>query len=318
MKYLVLITALCSSLTFGQKASMQLDTTRIRIGEQTVLRIYFEYANPNEDALIGWPQFDENLTDNIEIVDKTVDYESLVDSSSYTYLREQQLTISAFEPGLFEIPAQQIELNDALYETNPLQLFVETVEVDTSKGIVDIKPIYDVEYSFSEMAKDWLKTYWYVFAIAGIALAILFLLRLMKKYRKAKPEPELPKIPAHITALAVLQELMAQERWRTENKKDYYSTLTDTVRKYLEERFEIHALEKTTREIITDLKYADISDSDKVYLKKILNQADMVKFAKFSPADEDGLVSLTQSIEFVERTKKHEAITETNPSNTGE
>jgi orotidine-5'-phosphate decarboxylase len=74
----------------------------------------------------------------------------------------------------------------------------------------------------------------------------------------------------------------------------------------LEERFDIHALEKTTREIIADLKNADINDDDKLYLKKILSQADMVKFAKFSPEDEDGYSSLRQSIEFVERTKKAE------------
>jgi hypothetical protein len=312
MKKLMLIGFLVSSFAFGQKASMSLDDTRIRIGQQTVLRIFFEYSNPKEDALIGWPQFDENLTDKVEIIEKTVDYESLVDSATQTYLREQQLTISAFEPDTFEIPAMQIEFNESVYETNPVQLIVETVEVDTSKGIVDIKPIYSVEYSFGEMAKDWLKTYWYVFAIAGAAIAIFFLIRLVKKYRKEKPEPEAPKIPAHVTALAVLQDLMLQERWRTENKKEYYSTLTDTVRRYLEERFDIYALEKTTREILTDLKNADISDSDKLYLKKILNQADMVKFAKFNPADEDGLVSLTQSIEFVERTKKHEITEEKN------
>ncbi|MBI3133689.1 MAG: hypothetical protein HYZ14_03345 [Bacteroidetes bacterium] len=318
MKKLVTITFLFPLLALSQKAVMSLDTARIRIGEQTVLRIFFEYANPNEDALIGWPQFEDTLTKKIEIIDKTVDYESILDSNTQTYLREQQLTISAFEPGVFEIPAIEIELNESRFETNPLQLIVETVEVDTSKGIVDIKPNYDVTYTWSEMAKDWLKTYWYVFAIAGTIIALFFLFRLLKKYRKEKPEPEAPKIPAHITALAVLNDLMMHESWKAGNKKDYYSTMTDTVRRYLEERFDIHALEKTTREILTDLKNADISDTDKVYLKKILNQADMVKFAKFSPADDDGLVSLKQSIEFVERTKKHDDQAELNQQTTGE
>lgn len=304
MKKIAVIFSFISLAGFGQKAYMSIDTSRIRIGEQTILRLYFEYANPKEDALIGWPQYDDNLTDEIEIIDKTVDYEALTDSTTKTYLREQQITISVFEPGYFKIPAQEIELNETIYTTNELDIFVETVEVDTSKGIVDIKPKYEVNYSFSEMAADWFKTYWYVFAIAGGILAIFFLIRLLKKRRGEEPEPEAPKIPAHITALEALNALLYGEGWKTAQKKEYYSTLTDTVRRYLEERFDIYALEKTTREIIADLKNADISDDDKVYLKKILSQADMVKFAKFSPEDADGYSSLKQSIEFVERTKK--------------
>lgn len=306
MKWLTAILFFLSLTGFGQKAYMRIDTSRLRIGEQTVLRLFFEYPNPQEDALIGWPQFDDNLTDEIEIIDKTVDYESLLDTVTKTYLREQKLTISVFEPGYFKIPPLQIELNESVYETNELDLLVETVEVDTSKGIVDIKPKYEVKYSFGEMASDWFKTYWYIFAIAGGVALIFLLFKLLKKRKEEEPEPEAPKIPAHITALSVLNTLLSQESWKTAQKKEYYSELTDTVRKYLEERFDIYALEKTTREIIADLKNADINDDDKLYLKKILTQADMVKFAKFSPADEDGFISLKQSIEFVERTKKIE------------
>lgn len=290
----------------GQKAYMTLDTAQMRIGEQTTLRISFEYNNPKEDALIGWPQFDEELTDKIEIIEKTVDYESLIDSSAKTYLRQQQMTISVFEPGFFTIPPVEIELNDQTYLTNELALFVNTVEVDTSKGIVDIKPKYEVDYSFSEMASDWFKTYWMYLSIGALVVALFLLFRYLRNRKQPEPETEAPKIPAHITALEVLTRLLLEEEWKTENKKEYYSSMTDTVRRYLEERFNIFALEQTTREIIHDLKNADISDEDKVFLKKILNQADMVKFAKFNPADEDGYISLKQSIEFVERTKKSE------------
>jgi hypothetical protein len=306
MKFLMVIAFLVSLFAYGQKAEMTLDTNRIRIGEQTVLRILFEYTNPNEDALIGWPQFDETITDKIEIIDKTVDYESVIDSISKTYLREQQLTISVFEPGVFKIPAVEIEFNETVVQTNELEILVETVPVDTSKGIVDIKPIYEVEYTFTEMTLDFFKTYWYIFAGVAVLAALFLLFRLFKKYRKPMPEPEAPKIPAHITALAALNELLMREQWKNEDKKEYYSRMTDTVRKYLEERFNIFALEKTTREILLELKNADISSEDKTFLKKILSQADMVKFAKFTPADDDGFVSLKLSIEFVEKTKKTE------------
>jgi hypothetical protein len=108
MKKLAVIFSFISLAGFGQKAYMSIDTARIRIGEQTILRLYFEYANPNEDALIGWPQYDDNLTDEIEIIDKTVDYESLTDSTTKTYLREQQITISVFEPGFLKFRRKKL------------------------------------------------------------------------------------------------------------------------------------------------------------------------------------------------------------------
>ena len=124
--------------------------------------------------------------------------------------------------------------------------------------------------------------------------------------RKKQGEPEVLEeiIPAHILALEKLERLLKAEAWTSEHKKEYYSELTATVRTYLENRFDIHAMEQTTREIIQDLKHSPISESDKVYLRKILREADMVKFAKFAPSDEDAMTYLQNSIDFVNRTKK--------------
>ena len=127
----------------------------------------------------------------------------------------------------------------------------------------------------------------------------------MKKQKnKEVIAPPLPKIPAHIPALIKLRRLESEEEWKIENKKVYYSELTNTVRKYLEDRFDIFAMEQTTREILQNLIAADISEEDKIYLKNILSNADMVKFAKFKPSDENGLEALQKSIAFVEKTKK--------------
>ncbi|NOQ71856.1 MAG: hypothetical protein GQ574_07640 [Crocinitomix sp.] len=291
---------------YGQRATIELDTAQLRIGEQTVLHLYFEYQNPKGEALIIWPEFDEALTKDVDIVDKTVDRDYLLDSASATYLREQQLLITAFEKGRFTIPQQEIRLGDSIYYTNTAQLLVETVAVDTSKGIADIKPIYSVDYPFSERSKDWLNVNWYWLAIIGVLILIFFIWRYVKS-RKPEEEEEIVEviIPAHIIALDALGKLLKQEDWKSPEKKEYYSELTETVRTYLENRFDIHAMEQTTREIIRDLKFSSISDEDKVYLRKILREADMVKFAKFSPSDDDAFTYLNKSIDFVKRTKEN-------------
>ncbi|MGB1103022.1 MAG: hypothetical protein ACPG21_05285 [Crocinitomicaceae bacterium] len=294
--------------SYGQRAYVELDTHKMRIGEQTILHLYLEYQNPNGNALINWPQFDGAITNDIEVVRQSVDRDKLIDSISHTYLREQELLITIFEAGEYIIPPQAIGYNDTSLVSNEAFISVETVEVDTSKGIADIKPIYTVNYPFAERSRDWLKENWIWIAIIAILIIAFFIWRYWMKKRQNKPvqEPVKEVIPAHIMALTILNRLKEKEEWKSPQKKKYYSELTDTVRLYLENRFSIRAMEQTTREILLHLNHANISEEDKLYLRKILQEADMVKFAKFTPDDIDAFNYLQKSIDFVNRTKRNE------------
>jgi len=306
--WLTISTIFICSFAFSQRAYMELDTHKLRIGEQTKLHLYLEYQNPKGDALVAWPQFESSLNEDIDIVQQSVDRDRLLDSASQTYLREQELIITLFEQGNYTVPAQEIGLNDTVLQTNEASILIETVEVDTSKGIADIKPIYSVNYPFSERSKDWLKENWYWIAIIVFLIIVFFIWRYWVKRKAKMPEPEPVEevIPAHILAMETLNRLLEKEEWKNPAKKQYYSELTDTVRAYLENRFNIHAMEQTTREIILHLNHANISEEDKLYLRKILREADMVKFAKFTPDDIDAYNYLQKSIDFVDRTRNHE------------
>lgn len=306
MMRLLFILSLVSSVAYGQQARMSFAYQDVLIGQHVPFTIELEYYDSSDNALVAWPQFDNMLTDYIEILDRTVDYVEVVDSNSFHYKRKQEFTLTCFEPGTHHLQPLGIELNDSMFYTNSTALNVETVEVDTTKGITDIKGNYQVEYTFAEKMEDWFAKYWPWLAGGAGLVAIFFLVRLIKNRRPEKVEPEAPPIPAHITALATLIKLREERAWLSEDKKGYYSDLTYTVRLYLEERFGIQAIEHTTREIINDLKYADITEEDKVYLRKILSEADMVKFAKMVPGEEHGEESLNKSIAFVEKTKKEE------------
>lgn len=300
-----------SSSAFGQQAELELGFDKMRIGEQIPMTLRIEYTNEGGEILIGWPQFNDEFTEHIEITDRTVDYEELVDSVNRIYQRKQDFNITCFEPGYHIIPAIGIELGDSIYYTYPKTLLVETVEIDTSKGIVDIKENYAVDYTFTEKLEDWFAYYWPWLAGAGGLVALFFLVRLIKNREKEEVIPYVPPIPAHITALASLKELETNEAWKSLEQKNYYSDLTYTVRLYLEQRFGIKAVEHTTREIILELKYADISEEDKLHLRKLLSQADMIKFAKMKADQNHGKDSLYKSIEFVEKTKLEEETDQT-------
>ncbi len=305
LNYILLLFMSLGLLSFQDKvdsAAVQLERNQLKIGEQTILKLQF-YHNVVDQEVI-WPEFDNFLTNDIEIIEKgeitTVPLDTL---SAYKFLKQQEFIITAFEPKKLPIPPFEFGHLDSIYLSQPTNLMVSTVQVDTAQSIYDIYPIYEVDYPLPERIADTVKAYWHIVVILLlIGLMVYFLYKYMNK---PKPVVKKPKviIPPHVKALKVLNELKQQEAWKNENKKQYYSNLTDTVRAYLEDRFGIQALEKTTREIINDLKYSNISVDDKHFLREILKQADFVKFAKFKPGDDDGFNALNKSFEFVERTK---------------
>ena len=121
--------------------------------------------------------------------------------------------------------------------------------------------------------------------------------------------------PAHEIALNKLKALSEKELWQKGMLKEYQSELTYIVREYLEKRYDIHALESTTAEIIRELKNEDISEDHKTQLSDMFRMADMVKFAKATPSLDIQSKLLNEAESFVSNTKK-EIVAE--PLNPGE
>jgi len=302
---LILSFLLFSFQVKKDSAAVSLQRNQMVIGEQIKLTLQFYYNTVDNEVV--WPEFDNFITNEIEIIDKSDIKTIPLDSTqSHQFLMEQDMIITSFDPNKHTIPSIEFHYQDSTFKSLPLTLVVNTVPVDTaSKKLFDIYPIYDVDYPVTEQIADAVKNYWYYLVILALIVIIIILyIRYKNKPKEVVVVPEV-KLPPHIKALQVLNELKQQEAWKKENKKEYYSNLTDTVREYLEERFGIQALEKTTREIINDLKFTDISVDDKHFLREILKQADFVKFAKFKPNDDDGFNALNKSLEFVKRTKKN-------------
>ncbi len=301
-----IVFALSTALSFSQEgAKVTVSHDTVRIGDQFMLELSLT-GHLDDDSLFSWPEFDNFITDEIEIIDRTQLQKKVIDSITQTSLYIQQFLLTSFEEGTQVIPPFEFITSDSIYSTEQREILVNTVAVDTSKGIFDVKPIFEVDYSVSARVSDWFKENWYWFVIGLLLIAITILFIRYRNRPQVIVEPPKPKIPAHISALTILNELQKEQAWENDNKKEYYSMVTDTIRKYLEERFDILALEKTTVEIIKDLKYSDIISKDKFFLQEILRQADLVKFAKFKPDNADGEIVLNKSIEFVERTKKND------------
>lgn len=119
---------------------------------------------------------------------------------------------------------------------------------------------------------------WWVAGLLLVAAAAWFA---WQQWRRKKEAPIIvPVIPPHVRARQRLQEalaLIAQSR-------PFCIMVSDTVRLYLEERFNFHAPERTTEEFLHELKATDLLTRDqKQTLGDFLAVCDMVKFARYEP-----------------------------------
>ena len=123
---------------------------------------------------------------------------------------------------------------------------------------------------------------WLWWALFGLALAAV-LFALWKWWQKKRAEiPFVPPVPAHIRAKRKLQEALAL----IAQPKPFCILVSDTLRTYLEERFEFHAPERTTEEFLYELQATDrLTRDQKDSLGDFLQRCDLVKFAKYEPRE---------------------------------
>ncbi|MBC7861866.1 MAG: hypothetical protein IAF38_02760 [Bacteroidia bacterium] len=298
--------------TVNAQAFIKIDTNAIRIGEQAKLEIIFGYDKSKTDKKIMWPEIADTLTGKIDVIGKSRIETFDLKKGSNTLQFRQTITITSFDSGFWVVPPFKFILEGdtvAVAETNPLVLEVRTVPTDTAEASVkDIKPVFDEKWDWKVMLPA---IYW---TLGGIAIltAAYYINRYLKnrKNKKAIVIDEGPKIPPHITALRELELIKQQKLWTEAKYKEYFTSITDVLRVYIEGRFKIHAMELTTDEILQIFRSQVIDNESKSKLKQILELSDFVKFAKALPLEEECVICLDNAYDFVNGTKREEVVEE--------
>jgi hypothetical protein len=140
--------------------------------------------------------------------------------------------------------------------------------------------------------------------LATLAAALVAWLALRRLLRRRKPVATMPAIPPHRLALDALDELERSSLLGDGRVQDYYVQLTEIGKGYLERRFGVDALDRTTDEIRRALlrdraRIAPLSASDVV---EFLQRCDLVKFARMLPHEESAREELAFVRDTVERT----------------
>jgi len=277
-KYYLSLLAFLMTLTAWTQQTAELfvgvDTTAVKIGEQLNYTLQIKADSTAQVLFPETPVFAPfELLESFPV-------DTLKAQSHYLYTKKYALI--QFDSGDYFLPQQQVMVDGFSKIAALIPIRVNTVEVDTSKqNLYDIKTLTAVEKDYAALISRIL---W------GLAIGLLLLGMLYTYlFQKRKKELKARELPPFERAIEELKALENERLTKQEEFKAYYSRLTEVVRRYLEEEAKIDALESTSEELLSKLTLRkdagslDLDNNTLKSLRTVLQNADLVKFAKSLP-----------------------------------
>ncbi|MEA3285843.1 MAG: hypothetical protein U9Q77_00515 [Candidatus Marinimicrobia bacterium] len=188
---------------------------------------------------------------------------------------------------------------DSFFLQGPdLQIYSILTVSDTS--FRDIKGLHKIRTPFNLMILLWI-------LVAGVFSYAIYRMIKWRKTRKESVEQHkiiIPPEQAHVIALRDLEKLKRSKYLHLEQFKLYYSELTHIIKQYYENRYLLDALELTTSELMEKMESMPGCDEQIVsFTRRLLEMADLIKFAKGTSTELDSGNALTQAVEIINYTK---------------
>ncbi|MBQ9672384.1 MAG: hypothetical protein IJV34_05970 [Prevotella sp.] len=302
---------LSSAGIYAQGVSVEatISPIEILVGEQTQVTLT---ATMKEGAVAVFPVFQptQPLMAGIEVLDSK---ELGVHAKDNGFVeRSVVYTLTSFDDSLYYLPPFVVNVDGQPYKSQSLALKVLTVEVDTlhPEHYFGPKSVQENPFLWSE----WSPSFW-MSVLLLVLMAVGYYLYL--RFRDNKPIIAtiriIKRLLPHQKAMKEIEELRVERKGMgddsQESQKEYYTKLTDTLRRYIEERYGFSAMEMTSAEIIDRLmKSPDSKSLDE--LRQLFQTADLVKFAKYSTLINENDANLMSAIEFINETKQENMPTE--------
>lgn len=256
------------------------------IGEPVELKL--EAKVPAAGSGAQW--FPVDSIAHFEFIDKGK-VDTLATAESITY--RQTLTITSFDSGRWALPAFPLTIGNREYLTDSLPVSVAYSNYDPKQDYHDIKDILEVENTAVPFVN------WILLGLSVISLlAVIYFLR--KKVERPLP-PVVTKSASKLTplqeALQALEELQQKGYTEHTRTKVFHTALNDILRTYLYRKAGIATMEKTSGELMLQLRQFNLPAAEFTTLAQVLRMNDAVKFAKYQPAAEEN----EQAIETIKK-----------------
>ncbi len=294
----LLISLLCLTAKGQVKVVQQLDSMEMLIGEQVHLTIS---ATVPEGKKVAFPDYRQgsNIVPGIEVIEVSTTDRQPADNNLLTL--SKTYTLTSFDDTLYYIPALPVVVDGKRYTGKDLALKVMTVEVDTTDKESMLIP-FGVQTPPTTFA-EWLPV---IIGALLLLVCVGLTIYLCRRLKDNKPILRqirfIRRVPAHQRATKALHKLEHINHRNTMEAKEYYTHLTDILRRYLGEQQRFDAMERTTEEILTHLLRTDIGTHNDT-LAPLLRTADLVKFAKYTANNEQRTQHIQQALHYVEQTK---------------
>lgn len=275
-----------ASIYIGQQAHITLDVT-IRQGMKLVLPEF----KPQQHITPGVEVLEQSVADTLRFGDGMLKVSRIY-------------TLTSFDENIYYLPPMNVNVDGKDYKSRELALKVFTVEVDTLHP-ENFYPPKDVQNNPFKW-EDWSMLFWLGVLLSVLTVVLYYLYTRLRENKPVMAKVRFVKrIPPHKKAMSEIERIKADNLASSENQKEYYTKLTETLRKYIEERFGFCAMEMTSSEIISGLEANGDSEMIKE-LGELFDTADLVKFAKHSTLANENDENLVNAIHFINTTKKED------------
>ena len=275
-----------------------IDSIEMLIGEQVHVTVT---ATMKEGAKAEFPVFKptQQLIPGVEVL-KSTELGSKGKGDGFVD-RAVVYTLTSFDDTLYYLPPFVVKVDGKPYESKSLALKVLGIEVDTTHvdQFFGPKDVQDNPFQWS----DWSLPFWAsVLMLVLMAIGYYLYLRLRDNKPIISHIRIVKRLLPHQKAMKEIEQIKADKMVSSENSKEYYTKLTDTLRKYIVERYGFNAMEMTSSEIIERLMASqDQKALDE--LRQLFTTADLVKFAKYSTLINENDANLVNAIDFINQTK---------------
>ena len=301
--FLGLLVALLTSNVWAQSIVTHVGRDSILVGDSLSVWIKVQAQRGADIIFSGIP---EQLSPGVELYAQPVIDTLQYDSAGYA--SRLHLLVTSYDSGWQAIPRVPVLVRysgrvDTLYSESGL-IYVDFVPRDTAYA--DIKPIVGP----LEQGITWEEVYPWLLGILGFLVLCLagFLLWRRFRHRDEKAESRAPILPPDVVALQQLRALRQESAWRSRGAKEFFSAITDAVRTYLEAVWSVRAMEETTDNILEQLKVEERCKPEwRNELRGVLQMADLAKFAKHKPLENECIEALDSAIALVEDVAAEEA-----------
>ena len=297
MKRVILLIGLILNtiLTFAQATvDVKIDPIEMMIGEQAQVMMT---VHASEGAKVEMPTFQprQQIVAGVEVI-------NIEHPTDHSLL----LTLTSFDGNLYYLPPFKVKVNGKTLESKSLALKVLEVEVDTTKldKFFGPKDVQDNPFRWS----DWSLSFWLsILMLVLLALAYYLYLRLRDNKPIIARIKIVKRLLPHQKAMKEIEQIKADKMVSSENQKEYYTKLTDTLRKYIEERYGFSAMEMTSTEIIERLMASDkystmINEND----ANLVNAIDFINQTKLEnqPTEETVKPQLSEEDQRSQKTRR--------------